>query len=228
VDFLTAFLLGLVGSVHCAGMCGPLTLALPSTGTKLPGFVAGRAAYNLGRVITYCVLGLIFGLVGHTLVLAGIQRWLSIGLGIALLIGLLGSRKLGLSQPVVGFVNQLKDHMRVLISRRTLIAAALLGLLNGLLPCGLVYVACAGAANTGGIISGIDYMAAFGLGTIPMMLAIGLFGKLIPWSLRLQLRKAIPVSVFLLACLLILRGMSLGIPYVSPDLSTGGASCCHR
>ena len=228
MDFLIAFLLGLVGSVHCAGMCGPLAVALPSTGTRFPGFIAGRAAYNLGRIITYCVLGLIFGLLGHTLVLAGIQRWTSIGLGIALLAGLLGSRKLGLSQPVVGFVNRLKDHMRGLISRRSLMTVSILGLLNGLLPCGLVYVACAGAANTGGIISGIDYMAAFGLGTIPMMLAIGLFGKLIPWSLRLQLRKAIPVSVFLLACLLILRGMSLGIPYVSPDLSTGGASCCHR
>jgi sulfite exporter TauE/SafE len=228
MDFLTAFLLGLVGSVHCAGMCGPLALALPSTGTGFSGFVAGRAAYNLGRITTYCVLGLIFGLVGHALVLAGIQRWTSIGLGIALLARLLGSRKLGLSQPVVGFVNQLKDHMRVLIRRRSLIAVAFLGLLNGLLPCGLVYVACAAAANTGGIVSGLKYMAAFGIGTIPMMLAIGLSGKLIPWSLRLQMRKAIPVSVFLLACLLILRGMSLGIPYVSPDLSTGGAACCHK
>jgi sulfite exporter TauE/SafE len=228
MDFLIAFLLGLVGSVHCAGMCGPLAVALPSTGTRFPGFIAGRAAYNLGRIITYCVLGLIFGLLGHTLVLAGIQRWTSIGLGIALLAGLLGSRKLGLSQPVVGFVNRLKDHMRGLISRRSLMTVSILGLLNGLLPCGLVYVACAGAANTGGIVSGAKYMTAFGVGTIPMMLAIGLSGKLIPWSLRLQLRKAIPVSVFLLACLLILRGMSLGIPYVSPDLSAGGASCCHK
>lgn len=228
MDFLTAFLLGLVGSVHCAGMCGPLALALPSAETRLPGFVAGRAAYNLGRIITYCVLGLMFGLVGHTLVLAGIQRWLSIGLGIALLAGLLGSRRLGLSRPAVGMVNRLKEHMRILLSRRSLTAVAFLGLLNGLLPCGLVYVGCAGAANTGSIGSGLKYMAAFGVGTIPMMLAIGLCGKLIPWSWRLQLRKAIPVSVFLLGCLLILRGMSLGIPYVSPDISAGGAACCHK
>jgi sulfite exporter TauE/SafE len=228
MDFLTAFILGLVGSVHCAGMCGPLAVALPSTGTRLPGFVAGRAAYNLGRIMTYCVLGLIFGLVGHTLVLAGIQRWASIGLGIALLAGLLGPRKLGLSRPLIDFVSRLKDRMRVLISQRSLIAVAILGVLNGLLPCGLVYIACAGAANTGGIVSGLKYMAAFGVGTIPMMLVIGLSGKLIPLSLRLQLRKAIPVSVFLLACLLILRGMSLGIPHVSPDLSGGAASCCQK
>jgi sulfite exporter TauE/SafE len=228
MDYWTALILGLIGSVHCAGMCGPLALALPSTGTGSLGFVAGRMAYNLGRIVTYCVLGLIFGLVGHTLVLAGIQRWLSIGLGVALLGGLLSSRKLGLARPVVGMVNRLKDNMRVLLSRRSLIALAFLGLLNGLLPCGLVYVACAGAANTGDLFAGAHYMAAFGVGTIPMMLAIGLSGKLIPWSLRLQLRKVIPVSVFLVACLLILRGMSLGIPYLSPDLSTGGSACCHK
>lgn len=150
------------------------------------------------------------------------------GQGITLLSGLLGSRKLGLSRPVVGIVNRLKSKMALLLSRRSSIAPALLGLLNGLLPCGLVYVACAGATATGGVLAGMNYMAAFGAGTIPLMLAIGLSGRLVPWSLRLQFRKAIPVSVFLLACLLILRGMSLGIPYLSPDLSVGGSSCCHR
>jgi len=228
MDTWTAFILGLVGSVHCAGMCGPLALALPSTGSRLPGLVASRIAYNVGRIVTYCLLGLTFGLLGRTLALAGIQRWLSIGLGIALLTGLLGSRKLGLSQSVVGMVGRLKECMRVLLSQRSLSAVAFLGLLNGLLPCGLVYVACAGATNTGSVMAGTQYMAAFGVGTIPMLLTIGLSGKLIPWSLRLQLRKAIPVSVFLLACLLILRGMSLGIPYVSPDLSAGAAACCHK
>jgi sulfite exporter TauE/SafE len=118
--------------------------------------------------------------------------------------------------------------MRVLLSRRSLLAVSVLGLLNGFLPCGLVYVACVGAANTGGILAAIKYMTAFGIGTVPMMLAIGLSGKLIPSSVRLQLRKAIPVSVFLLGCLLILRGMSLGIPYVSPDLSAGGPACCSK
>ena len=228
MDSWTAFILGLVGSVHCAGMCGPLALAVPSTGRNPTAYVAGRFAYNFGRIVTYCALGLGFGLMGRTLVLAGIQRWLSIALGIALLAGLLGSRRLGFSRPAVAIVSWLKDRMRLLLSRRSLIAVTFLGLLNGLLPCGLVYVACAGAANTGGIFSGLKYMAAFGIGTIPMLLAIGLTGKLIPWSLRLQLRKAIPVSVFLLACILILRGMSLGIPYVSPDLSSGGATCCHK
>jgi sulfite exporter TauE/SafE len=117
--------------------------------------------------------------------------------------------------------------MAFFLRQRSLVSLGLLGLLNGLLPCGLVYVACAGAATTDGMLAGMGYMAAFGIGTVPLMLGIGLSGKLMPLSLRLQLRKAIPVSVFLLAALLILRGMSLGIPYVSPDLSAG-ASCCHH
>jgi uncharacterized protein len=228
VDCWTAFILGLVGSLHCAGMCGPLALALPPAGATTPAYVVGRIAYNLGRIVTYCALGLLFGLVGAALWLAGIQRWVSITLGVALLLGLLASRNLVLWTPVTFLVDRLKAPMSALLRRRSLAALAVLGLLNGLLPCGLVYAACAGAAATGGILTGAQYMAAFGVGTTPIMLAISLSGKLVPPPLRLQLRKAIPVCVFLLASLLILRGMSLGIPYLSPDLSSGSPACCHE
>jgi uncharacterized protein len=224
----TAFILGLVGSLHCAGMCGPLALALPPAGNNTTGFVLGRVAYNLGRIITYCLLGVVFGLVGRSFLLAGLQRWVSIALGIALLIGLFASRRLGLWRPVTALVEQLKTRMSGLLRRRSVTSLAALGLLNGLLPCGLVYVACAGATATGDILSGASYMAVFGAGTVPMMLTISLLGKLFPMSLRLQLRKAVPVCVFLLAALLILRGMSLDIPYISPDLSKGAGSCCHK
>jgi len=227
VEFWTPFGLGLVGSLHCAGMCGPLALALPATGASMPGYIAGRLAYNLGRMMTYSVLGLVFGAIGKTLLLAGIQRGMSIALGIALLIGLSASRKLAVWQPVTGFVQQLKSGMSPLLRRRSFTGLTLLGALNGLLPCGLVYVAGAGATATGGVLPGMMYMAAFGAGTVPMMLAIGISGKLIPLPLRLKLARAIPLSVFLLAVLLILRGMSLNIPYVSPELTSGGAPRCH-
>jgi sulfite exporter TauE/SafE len=226
MPFYTAFILGLVGSLHCAGMCGPLALALPATGSTRLTYLGGRAAYNLGRIVTYCLLGLVFGLLGRTLALAGVQRWTSIALGVTLLAGLFSSRKLVLWSPVAALVENLKCRMSALLRRRFLSSLALLGFLNGLLPCGLVYAACAGAVTTSGTLAGAQYMAAFGLGTVPMMLAISLSGKLVPLGLRLQLRKAIPVSVFLLATLLILRGLSLGIPCLSPDLSAG-ASCCH-
>jgi uncharacterized protein len=226
MELWTAFVLGLVGSLHCAGMCGPLALALPKTGGSIPGFVAGRAAYNLGRIITYGLIGVVVGLAGRTLFMAGVQRWLSITLGLLLLAGLFSSRKLALWRPVMLLVEQLKVRMGAVLRRRSLVSLGVLGLLNGLLPCGLVYVAAAGATTTGGIFSGAQYMTAFGLGTVPMMLAISLSGKLVPFSWRLKLGKAIPVSVFVVASLLILRGLSLGIPFLSPDLAAG--TCCHK
>jgi sulfite exporter TauE/SafE len=226
MDLLTALILGLVGSLHCAGMCGPLALALPAPGRTRTGFVIGRLAYNLGRIATYCLLGVVFGIVGQTLLLAGLQRWVSIALGVSLFLGLFASRRLALWRPVTALVAQIRYRMSGLLRRRSFSSLALLGLLNGLLPCGLVYVACAGATATGSIVAAVRYMTAFGVGTVPMMLAVGLLGTLMPVGLRLNLRKAIPVSVFLLASLLILRGMSLGIPYLSPDLAAG--HCCHR
>lgn len=220
-------MLGLVGSLHCAGMCGPLALALPASGGNAAGYFVGRLAYNLGRIITYCALGIVFGLLGKTLLLAGVQRWLSITLGVLLLVGLLTSRRLALWRPVTAVVERVKRGMGFLLRRQSADALLGLGLLNGLLPCGLVYVACAGATATGDLFTGALYMVVFGLGTVPMMLAISLSGRLVPFSLRLKLLKAVPVAVFLLATLLILRGMELGIPYVSPTLNAESPGCCH-
>jgi len=223
----TAFLLGLIGSLHCAGMCGPLALALPSRG-NLARFGAGRVAYNIGRILTYCLLGLVFGLAGRTAVLAGIQRWVSIVIGAAVLAGLLLSRRLALWRPATALVGFLKSRMSGLLAQHSIGASAMLGMLNGLLPCGLVYVACAGSVVAGSLLAGAQYMAFFGAGTIPMMLTIGLSGKFFPISLRLKLRRVIPASVILLGVLLIFRGLSLGIPFLSPDLGRGLACCCHK
>lgn len=227
MEYWTAFILGLAGSLHCAGMCGPLALALPSNARSRSGFIMGRLAYNTGRMGAYAVLGLVFGLFGQSLSMAGLQRWVSIGLGLLLLVGLFSSKKLASWVPIVALVSRLKAGMSSLLSRRSLSSLALLGLLNGFLPCGLVYVACAGAASTGNIASGAIYMAIFGLGTIPMILAIGLSGSLMPFSLRLKLRKTVPAAVFVLALLLLLRGMALDIPYLSPNLESQ-SSCCHH
>jgi len=151
-----------------------------------------------------------------------------IALGVTLLAGLFASRKLALWRPLTALLERFKSRMGALLRRRSLDALLVLGLFNGLLPCGLVYVACAGATATGDLFSGALYMLAFGAGTVPMMLAISLSGKLVPFTLRSKLLKAVPLAVFILGSLLILRGMSLGIPYVSPDLSGGDAACCHK
>jgi sulfite exporter TauE/SafE len=225
IELGAAFFVGLVGSLHCAGMCGPLALALPRAGKSRGAYVVGRCAYNCGRVIAYCALGLVFGLIGKSLFMAGVQRWVSIGLGALLLAGLFGAKRFASWNPALFWVSRLKSSMAGLLQRRSISALALLGILNGFLPCGLVYVACAGAVATGGLLSGVAYMALFGLGTIPLMLVLSLSGSAVPISVRLKFRKAIPVAVALLAGLLILRGMELGIPYVSPILSS--SACCH-
>ena len=229
MDYGIAFALGLLGSLHCAAMCGPLMLALPVPPGGPARFVSGRIIYQLGRVTTYCLLGIVAGLVGQSIFLAGLQRWLSIALGVAILTGFLISKKIALSAPVVRLVTRLKAAMSTQLRERSLRSLALLGLLNGLLPCGLVYVAMAGAVSLGTLREGMLYMAVFGLGTLPTMLGISLSGKLFPLPLRLKLRRAIPFGVCLLAGLLILRGMALGIPYVSPLLVAGvPAGCCAR
>jgi len=228
MEFLwTATLLGLLGGLHCAGMCGPLVLALPAPARSTAAFVAGRLVYHGGRLLTYCGLGLVFGLAGRTLLLAGVQQWLSLVLGLVVLAGLFLSPRFLEVPGVVRGVGRLKLAMAGFLRERSLPSLAVLGALNGLLPCGLVYAACAGAAATGGWLSGVAYMLAFGAGTLPVMMTVSLSGHLLPGGYRRRLRHLMPLSVGLLGCLLILRGLSLGIPYLSPDLGSDGGACCH-
>lgn len=222
----TAFLLGLAGSLHCAGMCGPLAMALPATGGGRGGFWAGRLAYNGGRLVTYSLLGLVLGLVGKSLALAGVQRWVSIVAGVVVLSGLWLAAEGRVGLPMARGVLWIKRCLGGLLRHRTAPGAFLLGMVNGLLPCGLVYAAGAGAVAAGSWLEGVAYMGVFGLGTFPMMLALGLSGRALslPWRLRLQ--RWVPWSIGMVGALLVLRGLSLGIPYFSPDLVAG--TCCHQ
>jgi len=225
----TAFLLGFVGSAHCAGMCGPLALALPKGGGNRATFVAGRLLYNFGRIVTYALMGALFGSLGHGFALAGLQRWVSLLLGAAILIGLVASPRLANTIPVARAVNWLKASLATLLQRRALPALFGIGVLNGLLPCGLVYVACAATTATGDVLLGVRYMIAFGLGTLPMMLAIALAGQKLQFALRFKLQRLIPVSLAIVGALLVLRGLALDIPYLSPKLPAqpGATSSCH-
>jgi len=221
----TAFLLGLVGSLHCAAMCGPLVLAVPAAGHSRLSFTASRIIYHLGRIATYAAIGVLFGAVGKSFALVGLQRWLSILAGAAIFLGLLMSSRLAPNTPVARLVVRLKSMFGRLLRQRTIAAQFALGTINGLLPCGLVYIAAAGAAASGEVLGGAIYMAAFGAGTLPMMFGLGLAGARLQFALRF--RKLIPISVVVVAALLVLRGMSLGIPYLSPDISSTHASSCH-
>jgi len=222
-----AFLLGFVGSLHCAGMCGPLALAMPAAGNSRSTFLMGRLAYNAGRVLTYCLLGVLFGVIGQSLAIAGLQRWLSVTAGVAILGVFAASSRFAINTPFARTVGALKKQLADLLRRRNLGSQFALGLLNGLLPCGLVYVACAGAAASGSWWTGSQFMLAFGAGTVPMMLGVGLLSRRLSLALRFKGQLLIPVSVVVMGLLLILRGMSLGIPYLSPDLSNDPTACHH-
>jgi len=222
----TAFLLGLVGSLHCAVMCGPLVVAVSRVGRSGLPFTASRHIYNAGRIATYCVIGLIFGAAGKTFALAGIQRWVSLLAGAAIFLGFLLSTRLALQTPMAKLVLKLKSAFAGLLQRRSLGSRFFLGALNGLLPCGLVYIAAAGAATTLNPWDGALHMAAFGAGTLPMMLGLAVAGGRVR-SASVRFQKLIPISVIAVAALLLLRGMALGIPYISPALHEHATQTCH-
>lgn len=222
-EILSAFAIGLFGSLHCIGMCGPIAIALPVPNTSNISFVAGRLLYNIGRVLTYSFLGAIFGLLGSRFVIAGFQQGISIILGVIILIVVLmpSQYKVRVTQHpfILKISSPLKKSIGLLFKRGTFSSMFLIGILNGFLPCGLVYVALAGAIASGDAVSGAAVMFLFGLGTIPAMFAATIFGKFININLRRRLNKLIPVFAIILAVIFILRGMALGILYLSPKIS---------
>jgi uncharacterized protein len=221
--FLAALLTGLIGSLHCLGMCGPIVLMLPVGSTSKSRFLLSRLTYNFGRVITYAILGAFCGMLGHLVVLAGYQQGLSVVIGVIILLAFIIPRRLirKISPSFMGSItDKLSGLWGKLLNSPDAFSLFIIGLLNGLLPCGLVYVALAAASTTGNAINGSLYMIVFGLGTIPLMLIFSLFGGLLPNKIRLWAPKLIPIAAIALAILLILRGLSLGIPYISPNLQS--------
>jgi len=223
-------MIGFAGSLHCAGMCGPLVLAMPAMPGKFGSHLASKLVYNAGRITTYTILGALFGLFGQVLGLAGFQRWVSIIAGAVILASLLALPWRNTTLLIARPVNMLKVWLGRLLKARSIPAQFSFGVLNGLLPCGLVYIACAAAAATGSLRDGMQYMALFGLGTLPMMLGLGFAGRMLHVQLQRRLQKFIPIGLGAMAALLILRGLGLGIPYLSPQLdslSPADAACCH-
>lgn len=215
---IAGVLLGLLSSFHCVGMCGPLALALPVQHLKRLQQAAALLLYNSGRVVTYTLAGLLFGWAGRGIYIAGFQQWFSISMGIAMLVLVVLNYKHHPLTPswLRSFHYSVQHMMGRLLQSHNLYHFLLLGMANGLLPCGMVYLAIAGALSTSSISQGVLFMASFGAGTLPAMLLLSLFGLRIKLSMRQQLKKVMPFVVVSVAVLLILRGMNLGIPFVSP------------
>ncbi len=221
----SAFILGLLGSLHCLGMCGPIAFMLPVDRDHKMRSLFQTSLYHSGRLLAYGTMGALFGLMGSGLQMFGAQQALSITAGVLMIVlvvfPLQKLAKIRPAAPIYRAVQFLKESLGATFKKKTADAFLSIGFLNGFLPCGLVYMAVVGAAAMGSPERGFLYMAIFGAGTIPLMTLAIYFSKAIKLSFRQRIRRLIPVFVVIIGLLFILRGMGLGIPYVSPKVTQG-------
>lgn len=229
----SAVILGLLGSFHCVGMCGPIAFMLPvdrSNSTK-KGFQI--FSYHFGRLLAYSLIGLIFGWVGKGLYIFGIQQQLSIAIGILMiaivLIPVQTFNKYNFSKPIYKLISKVKSSLGQALKKKTADTFLTIGFLNGFLPCGLVYMAVIASLATQNALQSSLYMFLFGLGTIPLMTTAIYIGKFLNSNIKQRIQKAIPVFVIIIGALFIIRGMGLGIPYLSPtpvvEMATSAIEC---
>lgn len=231
---VTAFILGLLGSFHCVGMCGPIAFMLPVSRDNSLKKLLQIFLYHSGRLFAYSIIGLGFGLVGKSLYLFGMQQQLSIAAGILMItVIVIPSKTFGkynFSKPLYRIIGKIKSSLGAALKKKTPDTFLTIGFLNGFLPCGLVYMAVFGAIASGDIFQGSLYMAFFGLGTIPLMTTAVYFSSMLNGVLRKKVQRYIPAFVVMVGILFILRGMGLDIPYLSPAPATemvNASTSCH-
>lgn len=230
----TAFIFGLISSFHCIGMCGPIAMMLPVDRDNQAKKVAQIITYHIGRLTAYALIGLVFGLVGKSLFLAGMQQKLSVFIGVAMIAVILipekAFAKYNFSKPVFVVISKIKTALGSQFKNKSFKSLFMIGLLNGFLPCGMVYVALFGAIAMQSESLGVIYMILFGLGTIPMISSVVYLHSFLTVPVRNKIQKAIPYVAIAMGILFILRGLGLGIPYVSPSdasLFVQATPSCH-
>jgi sulfite exporter TauE/SafE len=214
-------------------MCGPIAFMLPVDRSNSFKKVSQITIYHIGRLLAYSIIGLVFGLVGKSLYIFGIQQQLSIIIGVLMIIVVLLPHKIiakyNLSKPLYKLISKVKTSLGKALKKKTADTFLTIGFLNGFLPCGLVYMAVFGAVATGSLWEGSLYMVLFGLGTIPLMTSAIYLGKFLNSTIKQRIQKAIPVFVVAIGVLFILRGLGLGIPYISPapivEMATSAIEC---
>ena len=217
----TAFIFGLISSFHCIGMCGPIAMMLPVDRNNQAKKVSQIITYHLGRLFAYSTIGFIFGMLGKGFLLAGMQQKMSIFIGIAMILIILIPEKVvanyNFSKPIFKVISKIKTTLGSQFKNKSYKSLFTIGLLNGFLPCGMVYVALFGAIAMQSPTLGILYMALFGLGTVPMMSSIVYLNSFLTIPIRNKIQKAIPYVAVFIGIVFILRGLGLGIPYISPS-----------
>lgn len=232
--FEIGFLMGLIGSVHCIGMCGPLVMALPISGQSNFQKWVSILLYHFGKISSYTVLGILLGLFGTALPFNVMQEHLSIVLGSIMLLYVLYVFVIKSKWAIPFFQSNIVysliiKKMGALFKSQKSSSFYLIGFLNGLLPCGMVYVALTSAIATQSLVQGGMIMAFFGLGTMPALIMVAIGGQYMGRAVRTKLQSLLPVFIFSMGILLILRGLNLGIPYLSPQIGIGATAVpCHK
>lgn len=231
--FLTALVMGLVGSLHCAGMCGPIMLILPFQHFSPARRILAMALYHLGRISVYASMGLLL----HSFKSLFHPQWqqgVSLVLGSLLLAGGLYSFLVRGNMPSLPWTGWVRRQASRFMGNPSLGAITVAGVLNGLLPCGLVYMALSLAATAPTAPEAALAMYAFGAGTLPMLLSITLLRQRVPFLHSANLRRFVPVLLVAFGGIFLLRGANLGIPYLSPKVEVAAdtgevhSECCHK
>ena len=216
----SAFFFGLISSLHCIGMCGPIAMMIPVDHKNPTKKALQILTYHLGRLTAYALLGLAFGLLGKGLFIAGFQQNISIAVGVLMIIIAIVPEKVfaryNFSKPIYKVISSIKSSLGNQFKRKTFDALFSIGFLNGLLPCGLVYAALFGAIAMQNEVLGVAYMLLYGIGTIPLMSIVVYASGFMSVPLRSKLQRIIPIITIGIGILFILRGLSLGIPFISP------------
>lgn len=224
-----AFFMGLFGSIHCAVMCGPLLLAIQGSQELTWKIALNKLFYQVGRILTYGIFGIVLGLVGKIASIQGWQMGLSLFTGIILLIiGLVQLFKIkneGFIKLQMRFVQPIAKIMGRWLYKPG--GSFFAGVLNGILPCGMLYMAAAAAMNTSSSLTSFYFMIMFGLGTLPLLLVFSFLGNFIRTYFKMNFSKWLPFLYILMGIWFLLRGANLDIPYLSPLLHVDGAINCH-
>ena len=195
---ISALIFGLLGSFHCVGMCGPIAFLLPLDRTNTLKKTTQIFVYHFGRIIAYSLIGLIFGLIGGSLNLFGMQQQLSIAIGLLMILVMIipakTFNKYNFSKPLYKIISRVKSALGKELKKKSVDTFLTIGFLNGLLPCGLVYMAVFGALASGGAMEGSLYMAVFGLGTIPLMTTAIYLGNFLSGKIGVQKQPKEPKS----------------------------------
>ena len=220
----SGFLLGFVGSLHCMGMCGPIAFMLPVSHDKPYKKAIQITLYHTGRVLAYALIGLVFAILGQSFVAFGYQQHISVAVGaIMILLVIIPQsyiKPLRIFKPFFSLINGIKAELGLALKKKSYDTFFSLGFLNGFLPCGLVYMAIIAAFAITSFTDSLIYMLLFGLGTIPMMTGVIYAQSFIKKYLKFNYKKLIPVAVVIVGLLFIVRGLGLGIKYISPKIDS--------